>query len=58
MDVLTHVVDGDGASDYFWIDDTGKGWGYLNTGKGTNEWYGLGEIAKETTTESRFEWRF
>jgi hypothetical protein len=39
-------VDGDGTSDYFWLDHTGKGWGYLNIGKGKNLWYDLGLIAK------------
>ncbi|CAM1508809.1 Fc.00g025480.m01.CDS01 [Cosmosporella sp. VM-42] len=39
-------LDGDGTSDYFWIDHTGKGWGYLNTGKGENKWNDLGLTAK------------
>ncbi|KAM5385383.1 hypothetical protein ACJZ2D_001024 [Fusarium nematophilum] len=39
-------LDGDGTSDYFWIDHTGKGYGYLNTGKGENKWNDLGLIAK------------
>jgi hypothetical protein len=39
-------VDGDGVQDYFWLDHEGKGWGYLNQGKGKDSWYGLGEIAK------------
>jgi hypothetical protein len=39
-------VDGDGTSDYFWIDHTGKGYGYLNVGKGENKWNDLGMIAK------------
>lgn len=41
-----HLVDGDGAMDYMWLDQDGKGWGYLNIGKGENKWYGLGNIAK------------
>lgn len=39
-------MNGDGAMDYFWVDDTGKGYGYLNAGKGTNNWNDLGLIAK------------
>ena len=39
-------MDGDGTSDYFWVDHNGKGWGYLNTGKGKNVWYDLGQIAE------------
>ncbi|KAH7244874.1 hypothetical protein B0J15DRAFT_500889 [Fusarium solani] len=39
-------LDGDGTSDYFWIDHTGKGYGYLNVGKGENKWNDLGMIAK------------
>ncbi|CAM1506043.1 Fc.00g056840.m01.CDS01 [Cosmosporella sp. VM-42] len=39
-------LDGDGTSDYFWVDHKGRGWGYLNTGKGIDQWYGLGQIAK------------
>ena len=31
--------------DYFWVDEDGKGWGYLNIGKGKNQWYDLGAIA-------------
>ncbi|CAM1501517.1 Fc.00g035010.m01.CDS01 [Cosmosporella sp. VM-42] len=42
--VILCDLDGDGTSDYFWLDDDGSGWGYLNTGKGTNVWYGLGKI--------------
>lgn len=38
-------MDGDGTSDYFWIDHTGKGHGYLNTGKGKDVWDDLGIIA-------------
>ncbi|KAH7161860.1 hypothetical protein EDB81DRAFT_683957 [Dactylonectria macrodidyma] len=38
-------LNGDGAKDYFWVDHEGKGWGYLNTGKGTDQWYGLGQTA-------------
>jgi hypothetical protein len=39
-------VDGDGVKDYFWIDPTGKGWGHLNKGRGTDKWENLGNIAK------------
>lgn len=39
-------MDGDGISDYFWMDETGKGHGYLYTGRGTNLWYDIGKIAK------------
>lgn len=38
-------MDGDGVMDYFWVDHEGKGWGYLNTGKGKNLWNPLGAIA-------------
>ncbi|TGJ87370.1 hypothetical protein E0Z10_g1365 [Xylaria hypoxylon] len=38
-------LDGDGTSDYFWLDHNGRGWGYLNVGKGTNAWNNLGQIA-------------
>lgn len=41
-------MDGDGTSDYLWLDHQGKGWGYLNQGKGTNSWYGLGNIIAGT----------
>ncbi len=44
--LLDLVVDGDGAMDYFWVDPTGKGHGYLNQGKGSDLWYDLGMIAK------------
>ncbi|KAL3454210.1 hypothetical protein BJX65DRAFT_301996 [Aspergillus insuetus] len=43
--VILCDLDGDGTSDYFWVDHTGKGWGYLNRGKGTNNWNDLGQIA-------------
>ncbi|KAJ5377735.1 uncharacterized protein N7496_005144 [Penicillium cataractarum] len=43
--VILCDLDGDGTSDYFWVDHTGKGWGYLNTGKGTDNWNDLGQIA-------------
>ncbi|VUC38120.1 unnamed protein product, partial [Clonostachys rosea] len=39
-------LDGDGTSDYFWLDHEGKGYGFLNTGKGKNEWKALGNTAK------------
>ena len=39
--------------DYFWVDHEGKGWGYLNTGKGKNQWYGLGPIATTGGQERR-----
>lgn len=32
--------------DYFWVDHEGKGWGYLNVGKGEDVWHDLGPIAK------------
>lgn len=38
------VVDGDGVSDYFWLDEKGRGWGYLNVGMGSNAWHDLGQI--------------
>ncbi|KAI0540897.1 hypothetical protein GGR58DRAFT_511384 [Xylaria digitata] len=38
-------LDGDGTSDYFWLDHNGRGWGYLNVGKGENKWNNLGQIA-------------
>lgn len=38
-------MDGDGAMDYFWVDHEGKGWGYLNAGKGKNQWNPLGQTA-------------
>ncbi|KAI0451451.1 SGNH hydrolase-type esterase domain-containing protein [Xylaria acuta] len=38
-------LDGDGTSDYFWLDHNGRGWGCLNTGKGRNLWNDLGQIA-------------
>lgn len=41
-------MDGDGTSDYFWMDHNGKGWGYLNIGKGENKWYDLGLTATGT----------
>lgn len=37
-------MDGDGTSDYFWLDEKGRGWGYLNVGKGSNAWKDLGQI--------------
>ncbi|KAF9887793.1 hypothetical protein FE257_009599 [Aspergillus nanangensis] len=39
-------LNGDGVSDYFWIDPTGKGWGYINKGKGEDKWQELGNIAR------------
>ena len=41
-------MDGDGVSDYFWLDHNGRGWGYLNEGNGKDVWYGLGQIADGT----------
>lgn len=38
-------MDGDGTKDYFWVDHTGKGFGYLNKGKGRDVWENLGQIA-------------
>ncbi|GAW16078.1 hypothetical protein ANO14919_055010 [Xylariales sp. No.14919] len=38
-------LDGDGTSDYFWLDEKGRGWGYLNIGQGENAWQDLGQIA-------------
>jgi hypothetical protein len=34
--------------DYFWVDHEGKGWAYLNIGKGGNSWYSLGMTAGGT----------
>ncbi|VUC27345.1 unnamed protein product [Clonostachys rosea] len=45
FDADCSIVDGDGTSDYFWLDHEGRGWGYLNTGKGKNQWQNLGNIA-------------
>lgn len=42
--LTSRSVDGDGISDYFWLDPTGKGYGYLNTGHGTNNWQPIGQI--------------
>lgn len=44
----SYVVDGDGTNDYFWLDHDGRGWGYLNVGKGKDVWDDLGLIAKGT----------
>lgn len=46
-------MDGDGARDYFWVDQNGKGWGYLNVGKGANLWDDLGQIAEPQTAHTR-----
>ena len=46
-------MDGDGTSDYFWIDQDGRGWGYLNIGKGKDVWQNLGQIADPKTPHKR-----
>ncbi|KAF7562544.1 hypothetical protein G7046_g1583 [Stylonectria norvegica] len=46
-------LDGDGTNDYFWVDQDGKGWGYLNVGKGTNGWKALGNTAVPQAKHNR-----
>ncbi len=36
-------MDGDNAADYLWMDQDGKGWIYLNVGKGSDGWSDLGQ---------------
>lgn len=44
--IFFHSVDGDGTMNYFWLDQDGRGWGFLNVGKGEDKWEPLGDIAK------------
>lgn len=46
-------MDGDGVTDYFWVDQEGNGWGYLNRGKGTNVWKALGKIIDDGYSNNR-----
>lgn len=42
-------MDGDGAMDYFSVDEDGRGWAYLNIGKGENSWNHLGMTTTGTS---------
>ncbi|KAL2201619.1 hypothetical protein CC79DRAFT_1402245 [Sarocladium strictum] len=44
--VILCDLGGDGAMDYFSIDQMGKGSGRFNQGKGSDNWQPLGEIAR------------
>lgn len=39
--------------DYFWVNHEGKGWGYLNAGRGKDVWTDLGPIATTGGQERR-----
>ncbi|KAL4967872.1 uncharacterized protein BDV14DRAFT_197515 [Aspergillus stella-maris] len=44
---ITGDVDGDGVTDYFWINENGQGWGFLDRGNGAEDnWLPRGNIAR------------
>lgn len=48
-------MNGDGVGDYFWMDPSGKGWGFLNKGVGANDWIPLGNTAVPGVTTRKRE---
>ncbi|KAL2828335.1 hypothetical protein BJY01DRAFT_255398 [Aspergillus pseudoustus] len=46
--VMLADLNGDGVADYFWVDQDGRGYGYINAGGPLDAWHSVGRIAEGT----------